>query len=62
MKLQPEPNFTPPVSELYQLKGHVEATLEAVKAYATFGEIYSAMRQVYGSVATAEIHSACVQV
>ena len=40
----------------------IPPTLEAVKAYATFGEIYSAMRQVYGSVTTAEIHSACVKV
>jgi len=40
----------------------IPPTLEAVKAYATFGEIYSAMRQVYGSVNTAEMHSACVQV
>jgi methylmalonyl-CoA mutase N-terminal domain/subunit len=37
-------------------------TLEAVKTYATFGEIYQAMRQVYGEVTTEEMHTACVKV
>lgn len=33
-------------------------TLEAVKTYATFGEIYQAMRQVYGEVTREEMYSA----
>jgi methylmalonyl-CoA mutase N-terminal domain/subunit len=37
-------------------------TLDAVKTYASFGEIYRAMRQVYGEVTTSEMHSACVKV
>lgn len=37
-------------------------TLDAVKTYATFGEIYQAMRRVYGEVTTEEMDSACVKV
>lgn len=35
--------------------------LEAVKAYATIGEIYQAMRNVYGEVTSEEIHTASVK-
>jgi len=37
-------------------------TLEAVKTYATLGEIYATMRKVYGEVTPEEMHSACVKV
>ena len=37
-------------------------TIEAVKTYATFGEIYQTMREVYGEVTTDEMHSSCVKV
>lgn len=40
----------------------IPATLQAVKTYATVGEIYHAMRQVYGDVTTQEIHTASVKV
>lgn len=34
-------------------------TLAAVKTYATLGEIYQAMRRVYGEVSPQEMHAAC---
>jgi methylmalonyl-CoA mutase N-terminal domain/subunit len=40
----------------------IRPTLEAVKTYATFGEIYETMRRVYGDVSPEEMHSACVKV
>ena len=40
----------------------IRPTMEAVNAYATFGEIYNAMREVYGSVTTSEMTSASVRV
>ena len=38
----------------------IPPTLEAVKRYATFGEIYDAMRQVYGATTREEMQKACV--
>ena len=38
----------------------IPPTLEAVKSYATLGEIYDAMRLVYGSTSQGEMISACV--
>jgi len=40
----------------------IEPTIEAVKTYATFGEIYQTMREVYGEVSVEEMHTACVSV
>ena len=45
-----------------QGKNTIWPTIDAVKTYATFGEIYQTMREVYGEVSLEEMQASCVNV